>query len=112
MLGSGEFAYPPYKLAEALDAAGHDVWFQTTTRSPVLVGGAIGSALSFEDNYFDGIPNFVYNLGAASPDRPPHQAPDPPPDPRYDRIVIGYETPRLPPQHRLAERIGARVCFF
>lgn len=100
VLGSGEFAYPPYKLAEALEAAGHEVWFQTTTRSPVLVGGAIGSALSFEDNYFDGIPNFVYNLAGA-----PH-------DQSYDRIVIGYETPRLPPQHQLAERLGASVCFF
>jgi len=112
VLGSGEFAYPPYKLAEALEEAGHDVWFQTTTRSPVLVGGAIGSALSFEDNYFDGIPNFVYNLGAASPDQPHHQAHDRPPNRLYDRIVIGYETPRLPPQHRLAERLGASVCFF
>lgn len=96
VLGTGEFAYPPYKLARALEAAGHDVWFQTTTRSPILLGGAIGSALSFTDNYFDNIPNFVYNVDPAA----------------YDQILVGYETPRLPPDHTLCARLGAHPCFF
>ncbi len=96
VLGTGEFSYPPYRLALHLEERGYDVVYQSTTRSPILAGEAIGSVLEFVDNYHDDIPNYVYNVA----------------DRRYDRIVIGYETHQLPPSHRLPEMLDARVIYF
>ncbi len=96
VLGSGEFAYPPYRLARALEADGHEVYFQSTTRSPILPGEDIASVLEFEDNYHDGIPNYLYNGDLHS----------------YDRVLIGYETTPLPSGHCLPERLGAETFFF
>lgn len=80
VLGSGEFVHLPFRLAEALEAEGADVWVQATTRSPVLVGHDIASCLSFTDNYADGIPNFLYNVAAG----------------QYDRVLLCHETPDPP----------------
>lgn len=62
VLGSGEFVHAPFRLALALEEAGVDVHFQATTRSPVMVGGAIRAARGLTDNYGEGLENFVYNL--------------------------------------------------
>lgn len=62
VIGTGEYAYPPFRIALALEEAGHDVLFQSTTRSPILVGDAIISRREFIDNYGDSIPNYLYNL--------------------------------------------------
>jgi len=62
VLGTGEFIYPPFLLARALAAAGHDVEVQATSRSPVHSGGAIGCALRFADNYATQVPNYLYNV--------------------------------------------------
>jgi len=96
ILGTGEFAHAPYLLARRLEASGWDVHFQTTTRSPILVGEGVASALEFTDNYHDEIPNYVYNVDVAC----------------YDRILIGYETQPLPASHRLAKQLGATSLFF
>jgi hypothetical protein len=96
VLGTGEFAHLPYRLALRLEEAGGDVWYQSTTRSPVLVGGDVASAVEFVDNYHDGIPNYVYNVAGR----------------RYDRILVGYETRPLPGAHRLPELLGAVPVFF
>jgi hypothetical protein len=64
IIGTGEFTYPPFLLAERLQHSGHDVVVQTTSRSPARLGGAIGSALRFRDNYGTGVPNFLYNVDA------------------------------------------------
>lgn len=61
IVGTGEFTWPPFLLALALERAGHDVRMQATSRSPVRIGGAIGCSLSFKDNYETGVPNFLYN---------------------------------------------------
>lgn len=61
VLGTGEFTWPSFLLAQAIDKTGNPVTMQATTRSPVHVGGAIGSALRFADNYATGVPNFLYN---------------------------------------------------
>lgn len=61
IVGTGEFTWPPFLLAQALEQAGHAVRMQATSRSPVRIGGAIGCSLSFEDNYETGVPNFLYN---------------------------------------------------
>lgn len=96
VLGSGEFSYPPFLLAEYLEQKGYDVRFQSTTRSPIALGGAITSKLEFLDNYGDSIPNFLYNVKPGE----------------YDRIVICYETPMLPDGHDLPNTLGAIPLYF
>jgi hypothetical protein len=62
IIGDGEYMFPPFQLALALEQTGKDVLFQSTTRSPILPGGAIESIHSFGDSYGDRIENFIYNL--------------------------------------------------
>ena len=96
VLGTGEFAHAPFRLARRLEESGCDVYYQSTTRSPLLVGGALASAREFVDNYHDGIPNYVYNVAGRD----------------YDRVLIGYETHPLPAAHTLPEEIGATPVLF
>ena len=65
VVATGEFTYPPFLLAERLEAAGHDVVMQSTSRSPALPGGAIRHASSCEDTYATGLPNVLYNADRA-----------------------------------------------
>jgi hypothetical protein len=96
VLGTGEFVYPPYLLAAGLERAGAEVWCQATTRSPALVGDAIGCALEFPDNYADGINNYVYNVRPGD----------------YDDVLICYETPAETVQPELVRTLGAKVVLF
>ena len=88
IVGTGEYAYTPFRLALALEEDGWDVRFQSTTRSPILVGDAIASRREFPDNYGDGIPNYLYNF---DPDRLP---------------VVVYEHPAMLAAHPLPGLIG------
>lgn len=76
VVGTGEFVYEPFLLAERLEKNGAEVYFSSTSRSPISVGHAIESAICFTDNYGLGIPNFLYNVE--------HQ--------RFDRIFVCSET--------------------
>ena len=76
VLGSGEFVWQPFLLAEALEQQGGDVHFSATTRSPIAIGAGISQALAFSDNYGLGIPMFAYNLVAE----------------HYDRVILCSET--------------------
>ena len=96
VLGTGEFMYPPYLLALALENAGHNVYYQATTRSPILAGPDIGHIMEFEDNYGEGINNFLYNVQPG----------------QYGTVLLCYETPVLPSGHTLAEDLGAIPVFF
>lgn len=96
VLGTGEFSYPPFLFAEWLETRGYDVTFQSTTRSPILPGGAIGDVLETVDNYWDAIPNYLYNVAPG----------------QYDRVLIGYETQPLPPAHDLPDQLGATALYF
>lgn len=49
VIGTGEFMYPALCWAEQLEAQGREVWFHSTTRSPILPGGPIGATLNFTD---------------------------------------------------------------
>jgi hypothetical protein len=91
VLGTGEFAYPPFVLAEELDAAGFDVHYQSTTRSPALIHGALTCGLTFSDNYGDGIANYVYNVAPGL----------------YDRVIIVHETPAGSIDKSLVDELGA-----
>lgn len=77
VLGSGEYVWSAFLLAEDLQRQGAEVKFSAITRSPIALGHAIESALAFHDNYGLGIQNFVYNVNPKL----------------YDRILIAIETP-------------------
>lgn len=93
VLGTGEYVFPPFLLAEALEAAGAQVRFSAVTRSPIALGHAIETALALGDNYGLGIPNFLYNV-----------TPGP-----YDRILICVETGRAALDPALAAALEATV---
>ena len=77
VLGTSEFIWEPFLLAERLEQQGAIVKYSSTTRSPIATGFAIQSAIAFTDNYGLGIPNFLYNVA--------HQ--------QFDRILLCCETP-------------------
>ncbi|WP_201558206.1 phosphoribosyltransferase domain-containing protein [Psychrobacter sp. 72-O-c] len=74
VLGSNEFVWLPFLLAEWLEsqatrqAQGQNteeasiVKFSALTRSPIATGAAITTMLSFTDNYGLGMTNFIYNV--------------------------------------------------
>ena len=68
VLGSNEFVWLPFLLAEWLETQAQDsepvatVNFSALTRSPIALGGAITTMLSFSDNYGLGMTNFAYNV--------------------------------------------------
>ncbi len=47
VIGTGEHLFEPFLFAEHLEQRGYDVMFQSTTRSPILIGGAIQRKLEF-----------------------------------------------------------------
>ncbi len=81
--------YPPYLLAKYLEENGIESYFQATTRSPVNIDGAITSKLSFKDNYFEEIDNFLYNVI----------------DREYDKVLICYETIQVPQSCDLKDKL-------
>ena len=89
VLGTAEFMYPPYLLSLYVENNSIDSYFQATTRSPVNVDGAIKSKISFKDNYFEEIDNFLYNVI----------------DREYDKIILCYETTKLPESFNLREQL-------
>jgi len=62
IIGQGEFVLQPYLWAEALEKAGMDVLFQSTTRSPIIPGDAIERKIEFSDNNTPSTTQFCYNL--------------------------------------------------
>ncbi|MGZ7458868.1 phosphoribosyltransferase domain-containing protein [Pseudomonas sp. Ma2-10] len=93
VVGTSEFVWRPFLLAERLERAGADVHFSSTSRSPIALGHAIEHALSFSDNYGLGIPNFLYNV------RPG----------QFDRVLICSETPAQAIPAELVEALDAQV---
>ncbi|MES2321715.1 MAG: phosphoribosyltransferase domain-containing protein [Pseudomonadota bacterium] len=96
VLGTGEFMHPSYLLGKALEERGIDVAVQSTTRSPILTWGAVSAALTFPDNYGEGIANFLYNV-------PPGQ---------YDHVFICHETAPGEALYQLAGTLKARLFHF
>jgi hypothetical protein len=96
VIGTGEFTYPAFLLAERLEEAGRDVVVQAVSRSPIHIGGAIGHALVFEDNYGSGIDNFLYNA-----------------DPADERLsLICHETAPGTVDPALISALRARTIYF
>ena len=88
VIGTGEYAYAPFRIALALEEQGCDVRYQSTTRSPILVGDAIRRRREFPDHQGEGMANYLYNL---DPERLP---------------VVIYEHPALQAAHSLADDLG------
>ncbi len=77
VLGTGEFMHLAFRVGLGLEERGLDVSVQATSRSPILMGGAIKQRLIFADNYGEGILNYLYNVNPN----------------KYARIIICHETP-------------------
>ncbi|PHM66335.1 adenine/guanine phosphoribosyltransferase [Xenorhabdus stockiae] len=90
VLGSSEFVWQPFLLAERLEQEGAAVKFGSTTRSPISCGHAIQSVMAFTDNYGLGIPNFLYNVA--------HQ--------QFDRVLLCLETPKAAVDPNLMEQLS------
>lgn len=93
VVGTSEFVWRPFLLAERLEKAGADVHFSSTSRSPIALGHAIDHALSFSDNYGLGIPNFLYNVAPG----------------QFDRVLICSETPAAAVDPALVSALNAQV---
>ena len=67
VIGTGEFMYVPMQIASFL---GNDVYFQSTTRSPIYctddLGYTINDKIAFESPENNGVTNFLYNLQSQS----------------------------------------------
>lgn len=96
VLGTGEFMHASTLLGAALERRGLDVAVQSTTRSPILTWGAVSTALTFPDNYGEGIPNFLYNVARG----------------QYDHVLVCHETPAGGPLHAFARSLDARLFHF
>jgi hypothetical protein len=96
VLGTGEFMHPPTLLGAALERLGLDVVVQSTTRSPILTWGAVATALSFPDNYGEGVGNFLYNVSPG----------------QYDHVLICHETAPNAALFELARLLDARLFHF
>ena len=92
VVGTSEFVWRPFLLAERLEKAGADVHFSSTSRSPIALGHAIDHALSFSDNYGLGIPNFLYNVAPG----------------QFDRVLICSETPAAAVDPALISALNAQ----
>lgn len=95
VLGTGEFVWKPFLLAERLEQAGAEVYFSSTSRSPIALGHAIEHALSFSDNYGLGIVNFLYNVAPG----------------QFDRVLICSETDAQAMPPALIETLNAEVII-
>lgn len=93
VVGTSEFVWRPFLLAERLEKAGADVHFSSTSRSPIALGHAIDHALCFSDNYGLGIPNFLYNVAPG----------------QFDRVLICSETPAAAVDPALVSALNAQV---
>lgn len=93
VIGTGEFVWKPFLLAERLERAGAEVYFSSTTRSPIALGHAIEHALSFADNYGLGIVNFLYNVAPG----------------QFDRVLICSETDAQAMPVELVQALDAQV---
>ena len=85
VLGTGECNAPAYLLGRELETQGFRVKVQSTTRSPIHQGNDIQAIQRFEDNYEDGIANYLYNMNPTD----------------YREIILCHETPLNEPLLKL-----------
>lgn len=69
IVGTGEYVWEPFLVAEELEDCGFEVKFSSTTRSPIKLGHAIRSRYVFSDHEGIGISNYLYNVRPDTADR-------------------------------------------
>jgi len=78
VIGSTEYAWPPFMLADRLEKQGADVEFVIAQQNTLTVGEPIKQTFIFRDNYGLGIDNFLYNVDVE----------------KYEKIIYCAETPQ------------------
>ncbi len=96
VLGTGEFMHPSFLLARELESLGKNVVVQSTTRSPILSWGSVGHIVHCDDNYGEGIANYLYNVAPG----------------QYQHVFICHETPASPALMQLAGQLNGRLFHF
>lgn len=96
VLGTGEFMHASYLLGAALERRAIDVVVQSSTRSPILTWGAVSNAMTFADNYGEGVANFLYNVRRG----------------QYDHVFICHETAPNAALFALADALDARLLHY
>lgn len=61
VIGDGEHLYLPFLAAEKAEQQGGDIVFQSTTRSPIMLGNAIETKQAFRVDERD-VEHYIYNL--------------------------------------------------
>lgn len=61
VFGMGEYLDAPFRLALYLERQGHDVMFQSSTRSPIAISDAVKSRIEHEAPGSTGKRHFLYN---------------------------------------------------
>lgn len=84
VLGQGEFGFQPLRLAEKLEEQGALAHVQASTRSPILLGGAIQHSRCFPALSGEGHDEYLYNV-------PDHHG--------YDRVLLCMEDAPPAPEH-------------
>lgn len=93
VIGTGEFGFQPFLLAEQLEKAGFEVYYQSSTRSPILPGGAIVRSVSFADEHGEGVTNYLHNPPAGT------------------QVLVAYEAYHCPRHHDLPQQLGGVPVF-
>lgn len=96
VLGTGEFMHPSFLLGRELESLGKNVVVQSTTRSPILSWGSVGHIVACDDNYGEGIANYLYNVAPG----------------QYQHVFICHETPVSPALRQLAGQLHGRLFHF
>lgn len=78
VIGTTEYSWPPFMLADRLEKQGADVEFVIAQQNTLTIGEPIKHTFVFRDNYGLDIDNFLYNVDVE----------------KYEKIIYCAETPR------------------
>jgi len=62
VLGTGEYVWQPFQIAEQLEAQGYTTAFGATTRSPIMPGPTIRHKITCADHYGLGVAMYIHNV--------------------------------------------------
>jgi hypothetical protein len=95
VLGTGEFMHAATCSAPRWNGAAWTWWCSRPRVRRSSTWGAVGRALTFPDNYGEGIANFIYNVAPG----------------QYDHVLVCHETPPTGPA-RAGGGCDARLFHF
>ena len=78
VIGTTEYSWPPFMLADRLEKQGANVEFVIAQQNTLTIGEPIKHTFVFRDNYGLDIDNFLYNVDVE----------------KYEKIIYCAETPR------------------